>query len=83
MTIRTAEDYHQSVQGMKRKAYLGGERIENLLENPTIKTIVEANTKVYELTEHPEYQHVMTATSHLTGERISRAQALAFCDCFK
>ena len=73
MAIRTAKDYRQSIQGMKRKAYLGGERIENLLENPTIKTIVEANAKVYELTEHPEYQDVMTATSHLTGERVSRA----------
>jgi len=73
MAIRTAREYCQSIQKMKRKAYLGGKRIENLLENPTIKTIAEANAKVYELAEIPEYRDIMTATSHLIGERVSRA----------
>ena len=73
MPIRTAREYRQSIQEMKRKAYLGGKRIENLMENPTIRTIAEANAKVYELAELPEYQDIMTATSHLTGERVSRA----------
>jgi len=69
MPIRTAAEYRQSIQKMKRKAYLGGKRIENLVENPTIKTIVEANVRAYELGELPEYQDIMTATSHLTGKR--------------
>ena len=73
MAIRTAEEYRQSIQKMKRKAYLGGKKLDNLMQDPTIKTIVEANVKVYELAELPQYRDVMTATSHLTGERISRA----------
>ena len=73
MAIRTAREYRQSIQKMKRKAYLGGKKLDNLMQDPTIKTIVEANVKVYELAELPQYRDVMTATSHLTGERISRA----------
>jgi 4-hydroxybutyryl-CoA dehydratase/vinylacetyl-CoA-Delta-isomerase len=34
---------------------------------------VEATAKVYELSSDPQYEKVMSATSHLTGQKINRA----------
>lgn len=73
MAIRTADEYREDVVRLRPKLYLGGKRIENLLGNPVTKTVVDAQARVFELTKDPEYEQVMTATSHLTGEKINRS----------
>lgn len=77
MALRKPEEYIESIEKLKPKVYLDGKRIENILENPVIKTTIETNAKIYELSLNPEYQEIMTATSRLTGEKINRITHVA------
>lgn len=73
MTIKTAAQYRNSLKKLSPKAYLGGKKIENILENPTTKSLIDGTARTFEMTGDSKYQDVLTAVSHLTGEQISRA----------
>lgn len=70
--LRTAREYLEGVSRREPRVYLGGKRVNSLIDHPVTRTVVEATAKVFELTLDPRYQEVMTATSHLSGERVSR-----------
>lgn len=72
MALRTPEEYKKSIQQLKVNAYWDGRKVENLLENPITRSVVEATAKIYELALDQEQERVMTAFSHLTGEKINR-----------
>lgn len=72
MTIGTAEQYRSRVQKRQPVVYLAGRRIDNLLANPVTKSVVDATARVYELAQEEQHRATMTATSHLSGEPISR-----------
>ena len=72
MALKTAEEYKESIGKINYKAFIGGKRIENVLEHPNTRPTIETVAKTYELTVDPEYEELMTTTSHLTGEKISR-----------
>jgi len=72
MAIGTAQQYLERVKQRKPVVYLGGKRIDDLLANPVTKSAVDALARVYELTQEEEYKVTMKATSHLTGEPVSR-----------
>lgn len=72
MGLKSAEEYRVGIQKMKVNAYLDGKKVESLLENPVTRSVVEATAKLYELAADPQHERVMTANSHLTGERINR-----------
>jgi len=72
MALKTPEEYRETIGKIKHKAFVGGKRIENILEHPNTKPTVEAGAKTYELVLDPQYEELMTATSHLTGQKISR-----------
>ena len=72
MAIGTAKQYLDRVKGRKPVVYLGGRKIDDILVNPVTKSVVDATARVYELAQEKEYRETMTATSHLTGEPISR-----------
>ena len=70
--MRTEEEYRRDVAKLKPKVYLGGRRIEDINDNPVTRTVIEATAKVFQLTEDPQYEEILTATSHLTGKKINR-----------
>ncbi len=72
MALKTPEEYKESIQRRKVNAYLDGRKVENLLENAVTRAVVEATAKIYALALDPEHEEVMTAVSHLTGEKINR-----------
>ena len=73
MAIKTENEYRERVAKLKPKLFMGGKRVENLMEHPVTRGVIDATARVYELTMDPEHTDVMTAESHLTGEPISRA----------
>ena len=73
MGLKTHEEYIESVKRLKPKVYLGAQKVEDILDNPVTRSVVDATAKVYELSLNPEYADTMTATSHLTGQTINRA----------
>lgn len=72
MTLKTPEQYEESLRKLNLKVYLQGELVENPVDHPIIRPSLNSVKKTYELAQEPEYQELMTATSHLTGKKINR-----------
>lgn len=73
MAIKTVQQYLESVKKLAPRAYLGGKRIKNILQNPTAISIIEGTARSYEMSNDPLYKDILTAKSHLTSKEISRA----------
>ena len=72
MPLKTPEQYVESLRVLKIRAYVGGERVDSIVDHPSIAPHINTVAKTYELAHVPAHEDVMTAVSHLTGERIHR-----------
>jgi 4-hydroxybutyryl-CoA dehydratase / vinylacetyl-CoA-Delta-isomerase len=72
MALKTPEAYAESLRALKIRAYVAGERVDSVVDHPMVSPHINAVAKTYELAHRPEHQEVMTAVSHLNGERIHR-----------
>ncbi|MFO7570730.1 MAG: 4-hydroxyphenylacetate 3-hydroxylase N-terminal domain-containing protein, partial [Smithellaceae bacterium] len=72
MALKTPEQYEDSLRKMNFKIYLMGELVKNWVDNPIIRPSLNSVKKTYELAHKPEYEDLMTAKSHLTGEKVNR-----------
>lgn len=72
MVLKTGKEYIESLRKLNLEVYANGTRLENLVDHPLIKPHVNAAAMTYELAHYPEYEELMTAKSHLTGEKINR-----------
>ncbi|MFP4476905.1 MAG: 4-hydroxyphenylacetate 3-hydroxylase family protein [Desulfatibacillaceae bacterium] len=70
--MMNAKQYEESLRKLNLVVYMFGERVENPVDNPIIRPSMNAVAMTYELAHKPEYEDLMVATSHLTGERINR-----------
>ena len=68
--MRTKQEYIKGLSKMKRNLYFDGQLIDRTdeLQMRCLNTI----GTTFDETEKPENQELLTAVSHLTGERISR-----------
>jgi aromatic ring hydroxylase len=68
--MRTKEQYFQGLTKMKRNLYFDGQRIDRTdeLQMDCLNTI----GTTYDEAARPENQELLTATSHLTGQKINR-----------
>jgi len=72
MALKTADQYEESLRKMNLKVYLLGELVKNPVDHPIIKPSMNSVKMTYALAQHPEHEDLMTAKSHLTGEKINR-----------
>lgn len=72
MAMMTGEQYIESLRKLNTKVYMFGERIENWVDHPIIRPSINCVAATYDLAQDPEYAELMTATSHMTGEKINR-----------
>jgi len=72
MPMMTARQYEESLRKLRLEVYMFGKKIENVVDNPIIRPSMRAVASTYELAQRPECAELMTAVSHLTGERINR-----------
>lgn len=70
--MKTAKQYEESLRKLNLKVFMFGERIRNVVDDPIIRPSMNAVAKTYEMAHHPEHEDIMTATSHLTGQKINR-----------
>lgn len=70
--LMTAGQYEESLRKLNLVVYMFGERLENVVDNPIIRPSMNAVAKTYEMAHLPEFEHIMTATSHISGEKINR-----------
>lgn len=72
MPPKTPEQHVGSLRALEIRAQVGGERLNSIVDHPTIAPHINTVAKTYEFAHTPEHLDVMTAESHLTGERIHR-----------
>ena len=70
--MKTAKEYLESLKEKDFEIYMFGERVKNHSDNPIIKPTRNCVAATYELAEKPEYEAMMTATSHLSGQKVNR-----------
>lgn len=70
--MMTAGGYEESLRRLNLKVHMFGKRVENVVDDPMIRPSMKSVAKTYELAHLPEYEGIMTATSHLTGKKINR-----------
>jgi len=72
MGLKTKEDYFDSLRRLNLRLFMFGERVERMVDHPIVKPSANSAATTYELAERPEYEDLLIASSHLTGERINR-----------
>lgn len=72
MALMTAQQYEESLRRLSLVVYMFGERIENVVDNPIIRPSLNSVAMTYEMAQLPEFEDLLTATSHLSGEKINR-----------
>lgn len=70
--MKTGQEYENSLRKLKLNVYLFGKKVENVVDDPIIRPSMNAVKLTYELAQNPEYEDLLTATSHITGKKINR-----------
>ncbi|MFP3156119.1 4-hydroxybutyryl-CoA dehydratase [Lachnospiraceae bacterium ZAX-1] len=72
MALMTSEQYVESIRKMKRNIYFQGKKLENPVDHPVLRPSMNCLIETYDMAFMPEYEELMTATSHITGKKINR-----------
>ena len=70
--MKSPDEYRESLKNMRPNVYKFGELIEDVTTHPATKRVVEGHSHIYAAALNPEYEDVLTTTSHLTDEKVSR-----------
>lgn len=72
MGLKTKEEYIESIRQMNPTAYMFGEKITNVVDNPRLRAGIEATAVTYEMAEKEEYKDFMVTESPLINEPVNR-----------
>ena len=70
--MMTGEQYEKSIRAMNMEIYMFDEKIPNPIDNPILRPSFNSVKATYDCAQMPAHEDLMTATSHLTGEKINR-----------
>jgi len=68
--MRTSREYVSDLSKLKPNLYIGGDRVGR--GDPRIQPGVRVMSVTFDLAQEPQWEGVLTATSHLTGDTINR-----------
>jgi len=66
----SSAEYRERLLRMRPNVYMDGELVGR--DDPRLSGGINVVSLTYDLAQEPEYEGIMTATSHLTGEKINR-----------
>lgn len=72
MALMTSEQYVESLRRMKRRIFFQGQLIEDPINHPLLIPSRRCLEETYDMAFMPEHEDLMTAASHLTGNKINR-----------
>ena len=72
MTLKTVEQYYESLRQMNPTAYILGERVTSAIDHPLIRGQVAAVAQTYALAQDPEGKKLLVSESKLIGGEVSR-----------
>lgn len=70
--MKTGKEYEDSLRKLNLNVYLFGKKVANVVDDPIIRPSMNAVKLTYELASMPEYEDLLTATSHITGKKVNR-----------
>ena len=70
MGLMTGTEYRESLRGLKPAIYFMGEKITDVTTHPATVPHVNTVALTYDMAFKPEFEDLLTAKSHLTGEKI-------------
>jgi 4-hydroxybutyryl-CoA dehydratase/vinylacetyl-CoA-Delta-isomerase len=70
--LMNAKEYEESLRKLNLQVYQFGKRITNVVDDPIIRPSMNAVAATYEYAHKPEYEDLLTAKSHITGQKINR-----------
>jgi 4-hydroxybutyryl-CoA dehydratase/vinylacetyl-CoA-Delta-isomerase len=70
--MKTPQEYIESLRKLNLVVYMFGKRVDSVVDDPIIRPSMNAVALTYALAMKPEYEEIMTATSHITGKKINR-----------
>jgi len=76
MTLKTAGEYKESLRKMRPNIYKFGELIQDVTTHKATRNTIEGHAQIFSAQNNPEYSELLTTTSHLTGDKISRYLSL-------
>jgi 4-hydroxybutyryl-CoA dehydratase / vinylacetyl-CoA-Delta-isomerase len=72
MGLKTKEEYLESIRALKPTAYMFGERLTNVMDNPRIRAGIEATAATYEVAHLEGFKDMVVTQSPLINEPVSR-----------
>lgn len=72
MAVKTYDEYIASLRKLKPTAYMFGQKLENVVDNPRIRGGINATGATYEMANSEKHRDLLTTISPFTGERINR-----------
>jgi 4-hydroxybutyryl-CoA dehydratase/vinylacetyl-CoA-Delta-isomerase len=72
MGLKTKEQYIESIKQMNPIAYMFGEKITSVADNPRLRAGLEATAATYELAQMDEYRDLFVTQSPLIDEPVNR-----------
>ncbi len=68
--LRTEEQYHEKLFGMRSNVYIGGRKVGR--DDHRLRPGVNVLDVTFDLARDPEWKGIATAVSSITGEEINR-----------
>jgi len=72
MSVRTREEYFESVRKQEPEAYLMGEKVKPAADNPRFWTGMNSIAGTYDMAHDPEFSSLARTKSPLTDETVTR-----------
>ncbi len=70
--MKTPKEYVESLRRLDPIVYIKGKLVKSVPDEPLLRPGINAVSLTYDYALKPEYQEIMLATSHLTGQRVNR-----------
>ena len=77
--MKTAAEYEASLRELNLNVYQFGKKVTNVVDDPIIRPSMNAVAATYDCAHKPEYEDLMTATSHISGKKINRFTHIHQC----
>ncbi|HVN23276.1 MAG TPA: 4-hydroxyphenylacetate 3-hydroxylase N-terminal domain-containing protein [Syntrophorhabdales bacterium] len=71
MGLKTKAEYIESIRALKPTAYMFGERVTNVVDNPRLRAGIEATAATYEVAEG-QFRDLVVTVSPLINEQVNR-----------
>jgi 4-hydroxybutyryl-CoA dehydratase/vinylacetyl-CoA-Delta-isomerase len=72
MGLKTKKEYIESLRALHPTAYMFGERVTDVVDNPRLRAGIEATGATYEIAELDEYRPFVVTLSPLINEPVNR-----------